>query len=56
MGLVGDLIGLLLLAEEAFDLLDALGIGGGDHLRHFNDPVALQLSVHVVIVQPPQIV
>ena len=46
----------LLLTEETLDFLDALGIGGGDHLRHFDDPVTLQLAVHVVIVQPPQIV
>ena len=56
MGLVGDFIGLLLLAEKALDLFDALGIGGGDHLRHFDDPVTLQLTVHVVIVQPPQVI
>ena len=56
MGFVGDFIGFLLLAEKALDLLDALGVGGGYHLRHFNDPVPLQLAVHVVIVQPPQIV
>ena len=56
MGLVGDFIGFLLFAEKALDLLDALGIGGGDHLRHFNDPVALQFAVHVVIVQPPQVI
>ena len=56
MGFVGNFIGFLLLAEETLDLLDALGIGGGDHLRHFDDPVALQLSVHVVIVQPPQVI
>ena len=28
MGLVGDFIGFLLLAEKTLDLLDALGIGG----------------------------
>ena len=56
MGLVGDFIGFLLLAEKALDLLDALGIGGGDHLRHFDDPVTLQFAVHIVVVQPPQIV
>ena len=56
MGLVGDFIGLLLFAEKTLDLLDALGIGGGDHLRHFDDPVTLQLAVHVVIVQPPQVI
>lgn len=32
MCFVGDFIGLLLLAEKAPDLLDALGIGSGDHL------------------------
>jgi len=41
MGLVGNFIGFLLLAEKTLDLLDALGIGGGDHLRHFDDPVTL---------------
>ena len=56
MGLVGNFIGFLLLAEKTLDLLDALGIGGGDHLRHFDDPVTLQLAVHVVIVQPPQVI
>ena len=56
MGLVGDLIGLLLFAEKTLDLLNALGVGGGDHLGHFNDPVALQFAVHVVIVQPPQVI
>ena len=54
MGLVGDFIGFLLLAEKALDFLDALGIGGGDHLRHFDDPVTLQFAVHIVVVQPPQ--
>ena len=48
--------GFLLFTEKTFDLLDALGIGGGDHLRHFNDPVTLQLAVHVVVVQPPQVI
>ena len=56
MGFVGNFIGFLLLAEKALDLLDALGVGGGDHLRHLNDPVTLQLAVHVVIVQPTQII
>jgi len=56
MCFVGDFIGFLLLAEKALDFLDAFGIGGGNHLRHFNDPVTLQLAVHVVIVQPPQVI
>ena len=56
MGLVWDFIGFLLLAEETLDLLDAFGIGGGNHLGHFNDPVPLQLAVHIVIVQPPQVI
>ena len=56
MGFVGDFIGFLLFAEKTLDFFDALGIGGGDHLRHFNDPVSLQLSEHIVIVQPPQVI
>ena len=56
MCFVGDFIGFFLFAEKALDFLDALGIGGGDHLRHFNDPVALQLAVHVVVVQPTQVI
>ena len=32
MGLVGDFIGFFLFAEKALDLLDALGVGSGDHL------------------------
>ena len=56
MGLVGNFIGFLLLAEKALDFLDAFGIGGGNHLRHFNDPVTLQLAVHVVVVQPTQVI
>ena len=56
MCFVGDFIGLLLLAEKALDFLDAFGIGGGNHLRHFNDPVTLQLAVHVVVVQPTQVI
>ena len=56
MCFVGDFIGFFLFAEKALDFLDALGIGGGDHLRHFNDPVTLQLAVHVVVVQPTQVI
>ena len=56
MCFVGDFIGLLLLAEKALNFLDTLGIGGGDHLRHFNDPVTLQFAEHIVIVQPPQVI
>ena len=56
MRFIGDFIGFLLLAEKALDLLDALGVGGGNHLRHFDDPVPLQLAIYVVIVQPPQVV
>ena len=56
MGLVGNFIGFLLLTEETLDFLDALGIGSGDHLRHFDDPVTLQLAIYVVIVQPPQVI
>ena len=41
VGFIGDFIDLLLAAEERLDFLYALGVGGGNHLRHFNYPVAL---------------
>lgn len=56
MGLVGDLVGLLLPAEKGLDLLDAFRIGCGDHLGHLDDPVPLHFAVHVLIVQPFQVV
>ena len=55
-GLIRDLIDLLLTAQKRLDFLNALGIGSGDHLGHFNDPVTLQLTVHAFIVQLPQII
>ena len=56
MGLIGDLVGLLLPAEKSFDFLDASRIGCGDHLGHLDDPVSLHFAVHVLIIQPFQIV
>ena len=47
---------LLTLGQKRFDFFNALGIGGGNHLGHFNDPVTLQLAVHVFIVQLSQII
>lgn len=56
MGLIGDLVGLLLPAEKGFDLLDAFGVGRGDHFGHLDDPVSLHFAIHVLIVQPFQVV
>lgn len=56
VGFVWDFIDLLLSAQKRLDFLNALGVCGGDHLRHLNNPVALQLAVYVFIVQLPQII
>ena len=56
MGFIRDFVDLLLTAQKRLDFLNALGIGGSNHLGHFNDPVPLQLAVHIFIVQLPQIV
>ena len=51
LGLIGSTVGFLLSADKGADFLDALGVAGGKHLRHLNDPVALQLGKHLVIIQ-----
>ena len=56
MGLIRDFVGLFLSAEKGFDLLDAFRIGCGDHLGHLDDPVSLHFAVHILIVQPFQVV
>ena len=43
-------------ADKGADLLDALGVTGGQHLRHLDDPVALQLGKHLVIIQLFQVI
>ena len=43
LGLVRCAVGFLLAADERADFLYAFGAAGGQHLRHLNDPVALQL-------------
>lgn len=56
VGFVGNFIDLLLEAQGRLDFLNALGACGSNHLRHLDYPVALQLAVHVIIVQLPQII
>ena len=46
----------LLAREEALDGLVGLGVDGGHHLRHLNDPVTLKLFVNVIRFQVLQIV
>ena len=43
-------------ADKGANFLDALGVAGGQHLRHLDDPVALQLGKHLVIIQLFQII
>ena len=56
LGFIGRAVGFLLAADKGADLLDALGVTGGQHLRHLDDPVALQLGKHLVIIQLFQII
>ena len=56
LGLIGCAVGFLLAADERADFLNAFGTAGGQHLRHLDDPVALQLQKHPVIIQLFQIV
>ena len=56
VGFVWDFIDLLLSAQKRLDFLNALGVCGGDHLRHLDNPMALQLAVHIVIVQLAKVI
>jgi len=56
LGLIGCAVGFLLAADERADFLNAFGAAGGQHLRHLDDPMALQFQKHPVIVQLFQIV
>ena len=56
VGFIWYLINLLLAAQKRLNLLYALRIGCGNHLRHFDDPMPLQLSVDVIIVQFAQVI
>ena len=49
--LIGNLIGVLLAAQEGFDFLNAPGVGGCQHLRHFNNPVSVEHPVQIVVRQ-----
>ena len=53
---IGYLVGFLLAAEKGFDILNALGVGRGDHLGHFDDPVPLHLAEHILIVDPLEVI
>ena len=56
MGFIRHFIGFLGSADEGLNILNALGIGGGDHLGHFDNPMSLHLAVNIVIVNPFQVI
>ena len=56
MDVVGHLIGFLLAADEAADLLNTFRTGSGQHLRHFDDPVSLHFPIYIVIIDLFQII
>ena len=49
-------IGFLRPADKGLNILNALGIGGGNHLRHFDNPMPLHLAVNIVIINPFQVI
>ncbi len=56
LGLIGRPVGFLLAADKRADFLNAFGAAGSQHLRHLDDPVALQLQKYPVIVQLFQVI
>ena len=56
MGFIRHLIGFLCPADKGLNILNALGVGGGDHLGHFDNPMPLHLAVNIVIVNPFQVI
>ena len=43
-------VGFLLAAQKGLNILNALCVRRGNHFRHFNNPMPLQLPVYVIIV------
>ena len=48
VGFIRHFISLLGSADEGLNILNALGIGGGNHLGHFDNPMSLHLAVNIV--------
>ncbi len=49
-------IGFLRPADKGLNILNALDIGGGNHLGHFDNPMPLHLAVNIVIINPFQVI
>ena len=49
-------IGFLRPADKGLNILNAFGIGGGNHLGHFDNPMSLHLAINIVIINPFQVI
>ena len=56
MGFIRHFIGFLGSAYKGLNILNTFGIGGGNHLGHFDNPMSLHLAVNIVIVNPFQVI
>ena len=56
LGFIRRSVGFLLSADKGANFFNALCAAGGKHFRHLDDPVALQLLEHPVIVQLFQVI
>ena len=50
MGFIRHFIGFFRPADKGLNILNALGVGCGNHFRHFDYPMPLHLAVNIVIV------
>ena len=56
VGFIRHFIGFLGSADEGLNILNAFGVGCGNHLGHFDNPMSLHLAVNIVIVNPFQVI
>ena len=56
MGFIRHFVGFLGSADKGLNILNALGVGCGNHLGHFDNPMSLHLAVNIVIVNPFQVI
>ena len=49
-------IGFPRSADKGLNILNAFGIGGGNHLGHFDNPMSLHLAINIVIINPFQVI
>ena len=56
MGFIRHFIGFFRPADKGLNILNALGIGCGNHFRHFDNPMPLHFAIYIVIVNLFQVI